>query len=196
MNLEKLEKKSKSTKSVFVTGMLMGIFLSIMIFLVFYFYQQQKLADGPIEYDLNTDGKPEMIHFYLDGKLVKIQEDRNNDGKIDAWHFYKNERKSHSETDNNFDGKVDGWTIYKDQYNYHTKFDFDFNGWADATYYFEYGIKVKIDWHPNGAKVIEKQVIFKHGIKTKEFHDLDKDGKFDLNINYGPFGREQDRIAL
>jgi hypothetical protein len=65
----------------------------------------------------------------------------------------------------NFDGKVDAWEKYKNENNFELEIDTDFNGTADATVYFVNRLKARIDWHPNGSKVIVKREIFENGIK-------------------------------
>jgi hypothetical protein len=98
-----------------------------------------------------------------------------------------------SESDDNFDGSVDGWAHYKDPYNFKVKYDFDFDSTTDATYYFENGMKQRVDWHPGDSSIIVRRQIFKNSIKTEEYIDNNNDGSFDITINFDAFETEVSR---
>ena len=43
------------------------------------------------------------------------------------------------------------------------------------------------EWRPNGTNIVTLKEIFRFGLLTESFRDLDQDGFFDLNIKYDAF---------
>jgi len=149
-----------------------------------------------IEADTNGDSKPDIFYYYRDNQLIRAEADRNYDGIIDVWNYYNNGKIVSSEYDDNFDGKLDTWAKYQNDNNYEAEVDTDYNGIADATIFFANQLQARRDWHPNGSPIIVKREIFKNGNKQQEYIDLDKNGKFDIRVDFDAFGNEVQRIKL
>lgn len=121
------------------------------IFIVF-----NKKEDGSKQmtmqlFDLNRDGKIDLVKHFEKGKLVKTEADLDYDGKVDVvtdydpvtseirkktqadgstsiWKYYfKNELRK-KEIDRNADGKPDMWVYYRNGKVLRTEIDQNFNG--------------------------------------------------------------------
>lgn len=77
--------------------------------------------DGQVEkdaYDMDLDGKVELVLFFEKGVCVRKERDLNFDGKTDQWVFLEKNKVVRKEADNNGDGKVDYWEYWEnDQYD-------------------------------------------------------------------------------
>lgn len=183
--------KKSAMWTVFIVGVIAGVFLSTMIFMVL--NKDDLIENSVLEFDNNRDGNPDEFYYYEKGALVKIVEDRNYDGIPDQWYYYESERVVRSESDDNFDGSVDGWAQYKDRNNFKVKYDLDFDSATDATYYYENGIKQRVDWQPGNASIISRRQIFDNAIKTEEYIDTNNDGIFDITVKFDAFETEVSR---
>jgi hypothetical protein len=190
--------KTKKGTTMLVIGFLLigvwlGYFMSSKV-------REYRTASGQsrdmIEVDTNGDGKPDIFYYYTNRQLILVEADRNYDGIIDAWHHYNNGKIVSSEYDDNFDGKLDAWAKYENDNNYVVEVDTDFNGISDSTIYYANQLQSRRDWHPNGSTIIVKREIFKNGNKQQEYIDLDKDGRFDIRVDFDAFGNEVQRIKL
>jgi len=190
--------KTKKVTTILVIGFfLVGIWLGYFISSgVRQFRAASEESKDTIEEDTNGDGKPDIFYFYKNRKLTLVKSDRNYDGIVDAWYHYKNGRIISSEQDDNFDGKLDSWAKYQNDNNYEAELDTDFNGISDVTVYYANQLLARRDWHPNGSAIIVRREIFKNGNKQQEYIDLDKDGKFDIRVDFDAFGNEVQRIKL
>jgi hypothetical protein len=188
---EKTKKKSAKLLAGFLLiGIALGYFLSSTV-------REHRSASMPVvKVDTNNDDKPDVFYYYKHRQLVSVEADRNYDGVIDVWYYYSNDKLSSSESDDNFDSKADAWAKYRNENNFELEIDADFNGILDATIYFVNGLKAKIDWHPNGSKIIVKREIFENGTKKYDLIDTNKKGKFDMKVNFDAFGKEVGKIKL
>ncbi|MBN1114478.1 MAG: hypothetical protein JXA66_03990 [Oligoflexia bacterium] len=75
------------------------------------------------EFDLNFDGKPDVLKRYYNNELIKKDIDRNFDGAMDSWEYYQNNRLARTEIDTDFDGKPD--KIGKSEFQEVYKFDIE-----------------------------------------------------------------------
>ena len=186
--------RHQTTGFVFLVGLLAGVLIATGIF-----KNTQKEEDpvqAEIPYDFNGDGITDETHYYEKGLLTKIHEDRNADGNVDMRHYYDDDRITRGESDDNFDGRADGWTMYTDHNNFTAKYDTNFDRLSDATYYYENGLKQRIDWHPGESERIARRILFVNGVKNEEHRDTDNDGAFDLLIRFDSFEREVDRQTI
>lgn len=174
--------------TVFILGILFAILFSTIAYMLF--HKDHRILNGNRKYDTNGDGRFDRTYVYSKGKIIEIKEDRNHDGDPDAWYYYKANKIIRSEYDNDFDGNIDQWCCYEDRYNIRCEVDTDFNGIPDATHFVTNGVTTRVDWHPNGSKVIVRRELFTHGIKTEAFIDSNKDGVFDLELTFDPYGNE------
>jgi len=190
--------RSKKGTTILVIGfLLLGVWLGYVLSSKIRAYRSAVGESRDIiEVDTNGDNKTDIFYYYTNGKLTRVEADRNYDGIIDAWHYFINSKVVTGEYDDNFDGKVDVWAKYQNDNNFEQEIDTDFNGTSDATSYFVNQLQSRVDWHPNGSTVIVKREIFKNGNKEHEYIDLDKDGQFDIRVDFDSFGNEIKRIKL
>ena len=50
-----------------------------------------------------------VVRFYAEGKLARIESDRTGDGAVDTWEYYENGELDRVGTDGDGDGIVDSW---------------------------------------------------------------------------------------
>jgi hypothetical protein len=187
----KTNKKSATMLIVFLLlGIALGFFLSSVV------REYRSASKHVIKVDTINDNKPDVYYYYENKHLVRVEADRNYDGIIDAWYYYNNGKLLSSESDDNFDGKVDAWAKYENENNFELEIDTDFNGTPDATIYFANRLKARIDWHPNGSKIIVKREIFENGTKKYDLIDTHKRGIFDMKVSFDAFGNEVGRKKL
>lgn len=102
-------------------------------------------------FDLNRDGKIDLVKHYEKGRLSKEEKDTDFDGLTDIvteydtstgaikkksqadkhtniWTYYIKDELYRKEVDRNFDGKPDMWVYYRKGKIYRTEIDRDFNG--------------------------------------------------------------------
>ncbi len=102
-------------------------------------------------FDLNRDGKIDLVKFYEKGKLVRTESDLDFDGSVDLvteydpingsvkkkiqadsstniWTYFSKGEIKRKEIDRNFDGKPDMWVYYRNGKPYRTEVDQTFNG--------------------------------------------------------------------
>lgn len=117
------------------------------------------------------------------------QHDRNGDGRVDiTFNYDKGNRYIGGRGDDNFDGEWDAWWTYEGNVQTGSRADTDFNGIIDVITQYENGIAVQTDWTPNRSSVVTRREILKDGILVKELIDENRDGAFDLEKMYDPFG--------
>ncbi len=120
------------------------------------FIVYKKKADGAktLElqlFDLNRDGKIDLVKHYEKGKLVREERDTDYDGITDIvieydgttgaikkksqadkhtniWTYFVKNEIYRKEVDRNFDGKPDMWVYYRKGKIYRTEIDKNFNG--------------------------------------------------------------------
>jgi hypothetical protein len=121
----------------------------------------------------------------------KVEVDRNNDGAIDqVWFYDIGGFCTGGHEDNNFDGEWDLWYEYSDGVMEKVHADTDFNGIADVEWKYVFGITAQGNWRPNDFETVRRRVFFKHGVPFKELADSNRDGSFDMETTYDPFGNE------
>ncbi len=102
-------------------------------------------------FDLNRDGKIDLVKHYVHGKFVREEKDTNFDGVTDLvidydplsgmvrkkssadtstniWTYYSKGEIYRKEVDRNFDGKPDMWVYYRKGKIYRTEIDQRFDG--------------------------------------------------------------------
>lgn len=102
-------------------------------------------------FDLNRDGKIDLVKQYEKGKLVREEKDSDYDGITDSvteydpatgavkkksqadkhtniWTYYVKNEIYRKEVDRNFDGKPDMWVYYRKGKIYRTEIDKNFDG--------------------------------------------------------------------
>ncbi len=102
-------------------------------------------------FDLNRDGKIDLVKHYEKGKLVREEKDTDYDGITDSvveydpltgavkkksqadkhtniWTYYVKNEIYRKEVDRNFDGKPDMWVYYRKGKIYRTEIDKNFDG--------------------------------------------------------------------
>lgn len=190
--------KSKKGTTILVIGfLLLGVWLGYILYPKIRTFQAAAgVSKDIIKEDTNGDNRTDIYYYYTNEKLTHVEADRNYDGRIDARHDYIGGRIVAGEYDDNFDGKLDAWAKYQNDNNYNLEVDTDFNGVSDVTNYYVNQLPAQIDWHPNGATIITKREIYKDGIKQREYIDLDKDGNFDISVEFDAFGNERQRVKL
>lgn len=132
-------------------------------------------------YDLDFDGRADVIRFYGgDGRTpVREEHDFDFDGIIDQVSFYKGGRLQRKDLDTNFDGRVDArvWCqrgkvtkAVRDRQN---------DGYADTWELYKAGQVAQIRYDINGDGSPELAEMFSGGILQELRYDDDGDGKFD-----------------
>ncbi len=167
---------------LFLLGLSAGYFLSPEL-------TDRSTYTGVVKHERYADGKAAVFEYYVNGKLVRIEEDRNHDGKPDAWFEYVAGKLVSSKYDNNFDGKPDDWLTYKDRFNVVEKVDTDFDGTPDYTVFWVNGLRQRADWHPHDSANIDRREFYEHGVLKEKLVDTDGDGIFDQKITYDPYER-------
>jgi hypothetical protein len=122
---------------------------------IFIVYKVDKNG-GPKElqmqlFDLNRDGKIDLVKHYIHGKLSREEKDTNfdgvtdlvieynsttgavtkksqSDGKTNIWTYYSKDEIYRKELDRNSDGKPDMWVYYRKGKIYRTEIDAHFDG--------------------------------------------------------------------
>lgn len=153
--------------SVFVAGLIIGVLAGIVGVYVF--------------------GHIQVGEFEAVSNSVKV--DRNNDSVTDAIYYYgKSGELIASKEDNNFDGEMDFWGTCDHGFFSEAKQDTDFNGEWDTRTIYIHGVIQKTDCMPNGSDIIVRRYLFENGIFRRELIDVDRDGIFDVEKDYDPFG--------
>lgn len=102
-------------------------------------------------FDLNRDGKIDLVKFYDKERLIRTESDLDFDGVVDLvteydpvtgdvrkkiqadsstniWSYYFKKELKKKEIDRNFDGKPDMWVYYRNGRPYRTEIDRNFDG--------------------------------------------------------------------
>lgn len=64
--------------------------------------------------DFAFDEKPDIFKYYLRGELVRIEQDTTGNGQIDRWEYYTDGKLERIGIDMDGDGKVDTWRTADD----------------------------------------------------------------------------------
>jgi antitoxin component YwqK of YwqJK toxin-antitoxin module len=196
---EKTEKdeecKPADEKKVSFKGIFWGILIGIILAVTFNYiykaiekYRQNNLSSVD-KLDNNKDGKTDVIYYYENGALAKIEDDRNYDGKIDQKSFYKNDIIDHVEADNNYDGVFEIKTYYKNGITSHDEFDLNNDGKPEAVANYIDGVIYDAEYYHESTHKICSKILYQNGIISEERIDLDGDGKFETLLKYNEYGR-------
>ena len=60
-------------------------------------------------YDLDFDGKPDLVITYEKGQLVRKERDSKGTGKVDTWEYWEDGKLDRIGVDTDGDGVVDQW---------------------------------------------------------------------------------------
>jgi len=71
------------------------------------FFEKDQLVRK--EYAFGFDGKPRSWNYYEKGKLARKERDTNGDGKVDYWEYWVNGEIDRIGYDEDGDGQVDRW---------------------------------------------------------------------------------------
>lgn len=167
-------------------GLLVGVTVGVLIHISY--SRMWELRDINSHYDYDGDGLSESVQYWKMGKLVEERWDRNRDERPDAWSYYSNGLQIASEADDNFDRKPDCSHSYsKRQLIASSMHDTDFNGVPDVTVIYTNGLVLRMDWGPNGSKIIMLRQVYRHGWLEEELRDQNGDGLFDVSILFDRF---------
>jgi hypothetical protein len=121
---------------------------------IFIVYKVDKNGSKELQmqlFDLNRDGKIDLVKHFVHGKLSREEKDTNfdgitdlvieydtatgavrkksqADGKTNIWTYYSKDEIYRKELDRNFDGKPDMWVYYRKGKIYRTEIDAHFDG--------------------------------------------------------------------
>lgn len=121
---------------------------------IFIVYKVDKNGSKELQmqlFDLNRDGKIDLVKHYVHGKLSREEKDTKfdgitdlvidydtvtgavkkksqSDGKTNIWTYYTKDEIYRKELDRNFDGKPDMWVYYRKGKIYRTEIDAHFDG--------------------------------------------------------------------
>jgi hypothetical protein len=166
-------------------AVLVAFVVGILVTLTWQHFHEKR--SGTDRYDLNRDGKADVVEIWADGYRTEMREDRNFDGQIDRWTFYTQGRIVRSEVDENFDGVVDSRWTYTNGAWLDGTWDVDSNGVPDVYLHANGPGDSKVDWRPNGTNVVMRRQLYKFGRISEEFRDSTGKGSFDVHIKYDAF---------
>lgn len=89
------------------------------------FYEKDRLQRT--EADLDFDGKADLITEY-DTSTGEVRRKTQGDGNTSIWTYYNKRELRKKEIDRNADGKPDLWVYYKNGRSYRTEIDKNFDG--------------------------------------------------------------------
>src|SRR4051812_43210201 len=96
--------QSKGSGPSQAIAVLVAFVLGILVALTWQHFHGKR--SGTYRFDMNHDGKADVVEIWSDGYKIEEREDRNFDGQIDRWKFYAHGRIVRAEVDENFDGIV------------------------------------------------------------------------------------------
>ena len=184
----------KRTSGGLIKGIIIGIFISAIVFLVYDY--QQKHSSGVVQYDLNKDSKPDYSYYYKSGTVVSDEGDRNFDGKVDIWHFYKDGLRDRGESDDDFDRVVDSRYYYKSGMLDRVEIDTNHDNKPEIVEYYKNDIISQKWWYHESSRIVWKRVFLVKGIREEEYVDQDYDGAFDIKIVYNSSERPMNIVQL
>lgn len=122
--------------------------------------------------------------------------DRNGDGRADERFDFQGDVVVKSWRDNNFDGIWDERIRYENSQPILGEADLDFDGKFDSTTEYLLGIPAITRVRDGGEGPLLFRYDYERGVLTREWHDSDADGEWDVAIDYDPLGREKNRTTL
>ena len=168
-------------------------------------------------YDRDHDGQADRWEEYdANGRIVRARTDNDSDGEADLWQEYgEDARISKSHGDSNLDGAPDFWEEYDERgLLIAARYDEDSDGTPDLWQTFQdegkvveyaadndgdgrrdewgtmrHGQLVVRRWSFSNDKTIDKRAFYKHGRRTREEYDRDRDGVFEEVVRLDAFER-------
>jgi hypothetical protein len=127
----------------------------------------------------------------------RVDDDRNGDGKSDLrTTFDHSNRPVLTLEDGNFDGRWDTRIEYENGIESKATSDLDFDGSFDSAMSYERGMLVSELVTPGGVGNPLFRKVFKNGVLESRWEDADRDGAWDLRIDFDAMGRETERTSL
>jgi len=117
------------------------------------FYDTDQVRPIREEYDYDFDGLVDEVLIYEDGLLVRKEMDTNFDHKIDTWLLCHNGRVLIAERDRRLMGRPDVFERYEDGLLIEARYDDDLDGVIDRVETFQNGrlIEIAVDHDGDGA---------------------------------------------
>lgn len=127
----------------------------------------------------------------------KVEIDRNGDGKADLRTTFDDTRHPLlSLEDDNFDGRWDVRVEYEAGIRTKVLVDLDRDGTFDSVWTCDQGIPVSELVTPGDRGHPLFRRVFREGILESRWEDADRDGAWDLRIDYDAMGRETGKTPL
>jgi hypothetical protein len=127
----------------------------------------------------------------------KNEKDRNGDGKTDLRTTFDDaQRPLLSLEDDNFDGRWDVRVEYEAGIRTKILIDLDRDGTFDSVSTFDHGMLVSELVTPGGRGHPLFRKIYRGGILESRWEDAERDGAWDLRIDYDAMGRESGKTPL
>lgn len=138
---------------------------------------------GALKKDMNRDGIPDVWSYMVDedGKQVlgMTEFDINFDGKVDVMRTFAKGVKTREEMDMDFDGKVDVTALYSNGQITRKELDLRFDSKPDIIKYYTEGQLVRVESDSDGDGRVDYWEYYKNGKLDRKGSDEDGDGKPD-----------------
>lgn len=133
--------------------------------------------------DINKDGIPDVWRHMVDvdGKQVvgMVEFDINFDGKVDVVRTFSKGVKVREEADMDFDGKFDVVTIYENGQIVRKEMDSQFDGRFDIVKFYQDGQLVRLESDSDGDGRVDYWEYYKNGKLSRQGSDENGDGQPD-----------------
>lgn len=138
---------------------------------------------GALKKDINRDGIPDVWRYMVDedGKQVvgMTEFDINFDGKVDVVRTFSKGVKTREEMDMDFDGKFDVTALYTNGEITRKELDLHFDSKPDIVKFYEKGQLVRVESDSDGDGRVDYWEYYKNGKLNRKGSDEDGDGKPD-----------------
>lgn len=184
------DKKKASFKGIFI-GILIGIVMAAAFYYIYKAIEKHRQSNyfWVDKVDNNNDGNADVIYYYENGALAKIEDDRNYDGKIDQKSFYRNNIIDHVEADNNYDGVFEIKSNYKNGVLSRDEIDANNDGKPEIIANYIDGVIYDAEYYHEVTRKLFGKDFYQGGLLREERVDVDGDGKFETLIKHNEYGR-------